>query len=166
MALNVIPGPTNVIPGRPGIPNQHDMKKIIYILFSLLVIAGCGKNKESKLTLEEKLYGEWHSSSLSVGGDVYLHFGTDRTFEMYQKIGSGAYRLYRGSWNLENDILSGKYNDGESWAAAYDVAIEGTALTLTSVNDAAEVTKYSACSIPKEVRQGCEVVVKSSEAGL
>ena len=68
--------------------------------------------------------------------------------------------------NLENNILSGKYNDGEDWAAAYNVAIDGTSLTLTSVNDAAEVTKYSACSIPEEVIQGSEVVVKSAEAGL
>ena len=142
------------------------MKKILYILLSLLVAAGCGKNKEGKLSLEEKLCGQWHSTSLSVSGDVYLQFDAEKTFEMYQKIGSGAYRLYRGTWNLENDILSGKYNDGEDWAAAYNVVIDGTSLTLTSVNDAAEVTKYSAASIPEEVKTGCEVVVKSSKAGL
>ena len=142
------------------------MKKILYILLSLLVAAGCGKNKESKLTLEEKILGQWHSTSLSVSGDIYLQFDAAKRFEMYQKIGSGAYRLYRGTWNLENDILSGKYNDGEDWAAAYNVVIDGTSLTLTSVNDAAEATKYSACSIPGEVIQGCEVVVKSAEAGL
>lgn len=143
-----------------------NMKKLLYILTALLILAGCGKNKESKLTLEEKILGQWHSTSLSVSGDVYLQFDVEKKFEMYQKIGSGAYRLYRGTWNLENDILSGKYNDGEDWAAAYNVAIDGTSLTLTSVNDAAEVTKYSACSIPEEVIQGSEVVVKSAEAGL
>lgn len=143
-----------------------NMKKLLYILTALLILAGCGKNKESKLTLEEKILGQWHSTSLSVSGDVYLQFDAAKRFEMYQKIGSGAYRLYRGTWNLENDILSGKYNDGEDWAAAYNVVIDGTSLTLTSVNDVAEATKYSACSIPGEVIQGCEVVVKSAEAGL
>ena len=143
-----------------------NMKKLLYILTALLILAGCGKNKESKLTLEEKILGQWHGTSLSVSGDVYLQFDAAKRFEMYQKIGSGAYRLYRGTWNLENDILSGKYNDGEDWAAAYNVVIDGTSLTLTSVNDAAEVTKYSACTIPVEVMQGSEVVVKSAGAEL
>lgn len=142
------------------------MKKLLYILSALLILAGCGKNKDGKLSLEEKLCGEWHSTSLTVSGDVYLKFDADKTFEMYQKIGSGAYRLYRGTWNLENDILSGRYNDGEDWAAAYDAAIDGTTLTLTSVNDAAEVTKYSKSTVPEEVKRGCEVVVKSAEVGL
>ena len=137
------------------------MKKILYILLSLLVAAGCGKNKESKLTLEEKILGQWHSTSLSVSGDVYLQFDATKRFEMYQKIGSGAYRLYRGTWNLENNILSGKYNDGEDWAAAYQVEMRETGLVLTSNNDAAEKSTYEKAEIPAEVKETCEVIVKS-----
>lgn len=142
------------------------MKKLLYIFSALLILAGCGKDKDSKISLEEQLCGEWHSTSLSVSGDVYLGFREDKTFEMYQKIGSGAYRLYRGTWNLENGLLTGRYNDGEEWAAAYDVEIKDKNLTLTSKNDAAESTRYTRCEIPAEVREGCEVVVKSCEGGL
>lgn len=144
------------------------MKKLLYMLSALLMLAGCGEKngEDDKKSTAELLCGEWHSTTLTVSGDVYLDFNEDKTFEMYQKIGDGAYRLYRGTWNVENDILSGKYNDGENWAASYDVAIEGKNLTLTSRNDAAEVTKYSSCTVPEEVKAGSVVVVKSTEAGL
>ena len=138
------------------------MKKLLYILSALLILAGCGKDKDGKMSLEEKLCGEWHSTSLSVSGDVYLDFSDDKTFGMYQKIGSGAYRLYRGTWNLENGLLTGKYNDGEDWAAAYEITIEGETLTLTSANDAAEKSVYKKTAIPEDIKTGCAVVVKST----
>lgn len=143
------------------------MKRILYIISAVLLLASCGgKNEDDTKNPAEMILGEWQSTTLSVSGDIYLDFNEDKTFEMYQKIGQGAYRLYRGKWNIENNILTGKYNDGESWAASYDIAIEGKNLTLTSKNDAAEVSKYTSCTIPEDVRTGCEVVVKSVEAGL
>lgn len=140
------------------------MKKLLYILAAALMIAGC--NKDGGKSLDQAILGEWHSTSISVNGDIYLSFSEDKTYELYQKIGDGAYRLYRGTWNIEEGILTGKYNDGEPWAASYDAAVQDKTLTLTSKNDAAEVSTYTACEIPEEVRTGCEVVVKSAEAGL
>ena len=144
------------------------MKKLLYILSTLLILAGCGEKNGSDApkSTAELLCGEWHCTVLAVSGDIYLDFNDDKTFEMYQKIGDGSYRLYRGKWSVENDILTGKYNDGENWAASYDVAIEGKNLTLTSKNDAAEVTKYSSCTIPEEVKNESVVVVKSVDADL
>lgn len=143
------------------------MKKLLYILSALLLLAGCGKDKgDKKLSLEEKICGEWHCTSLAVSGDIYLDLNEDKTFEMYQKLGEGAYRLYRGTWNLEANLLTGRYNDGEDWAAAYTVAMSDKFLTLISQNDAAEETEYVKCEIPAEVKETCEVVVKSCEAGL
>ena len=110
---------------------------------------------------QEIICGEWHSTSLAISGDIYLDFNDDKTFEMYQKIGEGAYRLYRGTWNLEEDILTGKYNDNEKWAASYEVSVEGKNMTLTSKNDAEEISKYASCTIPEDVKTGCEIVVKS-----
>ena len=138
------------------------MKRILYIIAAVLLLVSCdrdnGGNKES---LDKLILGDWHCSSLSVGGDIYLSFAEDMTFELYQKIGSGAYRLYRGTWNIEEGILNGRYNDGENWAASYDAAVKDGKLTLTSKNDAAEVSVYDSCEIPGEVRTGCEVVVKA-----
>ena len=140
------------------------MKKILYIISALMLMVSCGEKggKQPELTLEQKLCTEWHSTTLSLGGaDIYLSFEENNTFELYQKIVEGAYRLYRGTWNLEEDILTGKYNDGEDWAAAYQISIEGETLTMTSKNDAAEVSVYKKAEIPSNVKEGSETIVKS-----
>ena len=140
------------------------MKKILLIFAVLALVASCGKNEEGKkpeIDLEEQLIGQWHSVSNALEADLYIDFQEGKTFELYQQIGEGAYRLYRGTWNLEGDLLTGKYNDGEDWAAAYKVAIEGDVLTMTSQNDAAETSTYKKSDIPSEVKERCETVVKS-----
>ena len=137
---------------------------LLLLVFAVLSFSACGKKPDNKteLTLEQQLCGEWHSTTLAVDADIYLSFAENKTFEMYQQITEGAHRLYRGTWNLEETLLTGKYNDGEDWAAAYDIAIEGETLTLTSVNDAAEKSVYKKTAIPEEVKNGCAVVVKSA----
>lgn len=139
------------------------MKKILFILSALMLLAACGKNNgdKTKLTLEQKLYGEWHSTSLPIDGEIYLNFSEDKTFELYQQIGEGAHRLYRGTWALEGNLLTGKYNDGEDWAASYNVDVADKTLTMTSNNDAAEGSVYEKTEIPAEVKETCETVVKS-----
>lgn len=139
------------------------MKKILFILSALMLLVACGKNNgdKTKLTLEQKLYGEWHSTSLPIDGEIYLNFSEDKTFELYQQIGEGAHRLYRGTWALEGNLLTGKYNDGEDWAASYNVDVADKTLTMTSNNDAAEASVYEKTEIPAEVKETCETVVKS-----
>lgn len=138
------------------------MKKLLYILTAVAILASCGeKAGTGKQTLEQKICTEWHSTQLPVNGDIYIDFNEDKTFELYQQIGEGAYRLYRGTWNLEGDLLTGRYNDGEDWACAYTVVVADKTLTLTSSNDAAEVSTYEKTSIPTQVKQTCETVVKS-----
>lgn len=136
------------------------MKRILLIISAVLILASCGKDGKKKTTADY-LYGEWHSTSISVTGDVYISFTDDMKFEMFQKIGEGAYRLYRGSWNVEEDLLTGRYNDGEDWAAAYTVTVDDRSLTMISTNDAAEKSTYTRTEIPEDVRNSCETVVKS-----
>jgi uncharacterized protein (TIGR03066 family) len=140
------------------------MKRLIYIFSALMLLASCGKNEEDKkpeLTLEQQLIGQWHSVSNSLEADLYIDFQEGKTFELYQQIGEGAHRLYRGTWNLEGTLLTGKYNDGEDWAAAYQVEMREKQLVLTSSNDTAEKSTYEKAEIPAEVKETCEVIVKS-----
>ena len=140
------------------------MKRLIYLFSALVLLASCGKNEEDKkpeLTLEQQLVGQWHSVSNSLEADLYIDFQEGKTFELYQQIGEGAHRLYRGTWNLEGTLLTGKYNDGEDWAAAYQVEMREKQLILTSNNDTAEKSTYEKAEIPAEVKETCEVIVKS-----
>ena len=140
------------------------MKRLIYIFSALVLLASCGKNEEDKkpeLTLEQQLVGQWHSVSNSLEADLYIDFQEGKTFELYQQIGEGAHRLYRGTWNLEGTLLTGKYNYGEDWAAAYQVEMREKQLVLTSSNDTAEKSTYEKAEIPAEVKETCEVIVKS-----
>lgn len=139
------------------------MKKILFFISALIIMVSCGDKggKQPELTLEDKLCTDWHSTSLSLEADIYISFADNNTFELYQKIVEGAYRLYRGTWNLEEDILTGKYNDGEDWAAAYQINIDGETLTMTSKNDAAEVSVYKKTVIPSSVKETSETIVKS-----
>lgn len=142
---------------------HKNMKKILFFISTLIIMVSCGDKggKQPELTLEDKLCTDWHSTSLSLEADIYISFADNNTFELYQKIVEGAYRLYRGTWNLEEDILTGKYNDGEDWAAAYQISIDGETLTMTSKNDAAEVSVYKKTVIPSSVKETSETIVKS-----
>ena len=140
------------------------MKRLIYIFSALVLLASCGKNNDDnkpELTLEQQLIGQWHSVSNSLEADLYIDFQEGKTFELYQQIGEGAHRLYRGTWNLEGTLLTGKYNDGEDWAAAYQVEMREKQLVLTSNNDTAEKSTYEKAEIPAEVKETCEIIVKS-----
>lgn len=163
---------------------DKDMKKILYILAAVLAIISCGKDNTDPDTpsnqnppvekpeekpdkpvekLADKLIGEWHSTSIAVKGDLYLGFTEDGKFELYQKIGEGSYRLYRGTWNIDENtgVLSGKYNDSEAWASSYKVEFKDGSMTFTSTDASAEKSSYEKGTIPAEVKENCIVEVKS-----
>ena len=133
------------------------MKKALYILAAILLIAACGKDKP----VENGICDQWHSTSLSSDGDIYLSLTKDNKFELYQQIGDGRHRLYRGTYNFENDILTGKYNDGEDWAYSYQVVLDGDIMTLTTLDESAQESVFKRESIPAEIKDGSIVIVKS-----
>ena len=145
-----------------------NMKKILYIISAVLFIIGCSdKNGEGNKgpSLKEQIHGEWHSNSLPTeDSDIYISLGADGVFDLYQKIGEGDYRLYRGTWNLEGNLLSGKYNDGEDWGASYHVTMNKEHMTLISNNEAAQESVFEKCIIPEEVKDTPYVEVKGMPA--
>ena len=78
-----------------------------------LVFTGCEKEKEKEQSLSDlgrKLCGEWKLET-PAETNVYLAFAADMTFEEYQRLDEGGYELRRGTWQLDQSLLSGKYND-------------------------------------------------------
>ena len=133
------------------------MKKLLYIIAATLMIVACGKETPVK----KGICDQWHSTSLSIDGDIYLSLTEDNKFELYQQIGDGRHRLYRGTYSFENDILTGKYNDGEEWAYAYHVVLADDTMTWTTLDESAQISVFQRATIPAEVRDGSIVIVKS-----
>ena len=134
------------------------MKKLLYIIAATLLMVACGKETPA----EKGIHGQWKSTSLSAEGEIYLSLTEDNNFELYQQIGEGRHRLYRGVYNFENDILSGKYNDGEDWAYSYQVVLADDTMTLTTLDESAQTSVFQRTTIPTEVQEGSIVVVKST----
>ena len=132
------------------------MKKILYILLALFILAGC-KGKEKKVL---DITGDWQLTTISVKAsygsetvDVYLRFKEDNTFELYQMLGTGRYRVYSGNWAITENVLTGSYSDGKKWGASYEVEMDDNKnlLTLTTVSDNPETDTYKRSSIPQNV---------------
>ena len=134
------------------------MKKLLYILIAAVcTLTSCKK----EMTLEEKLAGDWHCTAASIDAELYVSFAADKTFSLYQQIGEGAYRLYNGTWSLDGSTLTGKYNDGTSWATSYEVvSTDEDTLTLTA-EGISETYKRISGGIPEESLASCVTVVKS-----
>jgi len=153
------------------------MKKILYIAALLLSVLSCKEPVDpqpgpgpdpnppvTEKTLAEKIAGEWHCVVSDMDADIYLSLASDNRFELYQKVGEGAYRLYRGTWSLDEKtaVLTGKYNDGEAWGSGYGVVLSEDENTLTLDPSAeGEDQTYRKESIPADVKENCVVIVKS-----
>ena len=154
------------------------MKKILYILMALMCIA-CGEKPAPPTpgpdpgpepvpppveTLASKIAKEWHCVVSDIDADIYLSLENPSTFELYQKIGEGTHRLYKGTWELDEDtaMLTGKYNDGAVWGSRYTVTLseDGNSMTLTP-SEGSEAQVYRKESIPSEVKEKAVVIVRS-----
>lgn len=150
------------------------MKKILYILLAIAAITGCGPKPTpvppvEEDTLAKKIAGEWHCTVSDMDADIFLGFAEDGSFELYQKIGEGSHRLYRGTWKVADESLgyiTGKYNDGSAWGSDYAVTIsdDRNHMTMVPRNSAVQIEYvYSRQSIPEEIKSGSVIVVKSED---
>ncbi len=146
--------------------NRLDMKKLLYIFMAIALIVGCDKPGSGEKTLAEKIAGEWHCSPSNIEADIHVNFLADGTFELYQQITEGAHRLYRGTWTVDEAemLISGKYNDGESWGSGYRIALSEDLNSMTLTDSASIEYVYSRQEIPAEVKEKCVIVVKSPYA--
>jgi hypothetical protein len=135
------------------------MKKILFVLASLAVLAGCHRNEPEDLNPAVDVTGSWELSAVTtramVGGEqvsVYLVFSASGSFDLYQKIGEGRYTHFTGSYSMNKDekLLSGTYADGTKWGP-YEAALEGTTLSL-NLPGGKEVDSYKKIdAVPESV---------------
>ena len=139
------------------------MKKLLFILTALMVIASTGCKKEEKpIDCMATLPGEWHYLPEGIDAEVYASFEEDGSFDLYQKIGEGRYRHYTGTWTCEGNTLSGVYSDEAAWGSSYTMDFkDNDNMTLTALNGSEEIMAYTRESVPSEVKDGC-IEVKSS----
>lgn len=109
--------------------------QILFLVAAALLMMGC--KKDSSATLD--ITGTWElvdmkTKAIQIGEEtieVVMTFNADNTFSLEQKLGAGRFQSYSGTWLLTDTKLSGKYSDGKAWGAAYQVALDGSTLTMT-----------------------------------
>lgn len=140
--------------------------KNIFIRFSAFVAAAvllisCGSDDKKKDGTD--ISGEWKLESVGgvsaselskdkIGGlDVYISFGTDGTFETFQRLVDGKlYMRYDGTYSVVGITATGSYSDGALWGSSYSVKVEGGETLVMSA--AGEDCVYKKTGIPAEVR--------------
>jgi hypothetical protein len=136
-----------------GCKNRNIMKKFISALIFATVVAfglvSCSKTDPNLA----KISGEWYWNNTEAGVDmeVYVAFHTDATFDLYQKLGEGAFRHYTGTYTFDGETLKGIYSDKTAWAHDYIVTISGNNLTMKYVGEEVSIT-YVKKTIPFTVR--------------
>lgn len=126
-------------------------KTFLFIVSSFVLAVSCGKNKDGISIIGSWELCDYQTKSVTIGQQpvsVFVNFASDGTFELRQKTGSEQrFTEYTGTWNLAGDMLSGKYEDGSSWASTYTVALSSERLTLTSSTVPAEVMTFRKAQI-------------------
>ena len=122
------------------------MKRIhvLFLVAAAMLMMGCKKEKPVALDIT----GTWELADITTKAaqigeqtvEVVITFNADNTFTMSQMLGQGRHTSYSGTWQLTETKLSGKYSDGKTWGAGYEVSREGDVLTMTP--DIADAESY------------------------
>lgn len=135
------------------------VNKILFAAAAILALASCVKSEEA---LVKKLAGDWYYETVEsdVPVQVYVSFANDMTFQLFQKVGDGAFRRYIGTYTFDGTLLDGVYSDKTEWKEAKTVTIDGDVLTAVGVKTGETIT-YVRKLVPATVRYHYTDAVKS-----
>lgn len=134
-----------------------DMARLLYRLFIAAVAAAlmssCNSDQKILEQNVNEIAGIWHYAGNEAGQpvDVYLGFYPENNrFDLYQKVGEGAYKHYTGTFSMSlSKVLGGKYDSGFAWAREYTVSRSGNVLKLSAGDYSCEYTYVDV--IPEDV---------------
>ena len=134
------------------------MKKYIYFLIavSACLFVGCSDDDDT-VTVDSEVVGEWQliewNGNKAEDFDVYLELLSDGSFNLYQRVEYSYYEHFAGTFSVGENLLQGRYNNGESWEYAFVLSDGGYTLTLTD-RKSNEVNIYTRMQqIPEDVRK-------------
>lgn len=141
----------------------------------VLAFAGCKPHEPAEdptAKMATALAGTWNliniteTRAVTIGSeavDVYVVFETDTpaatraakdqsptsytgTFKLYQMLGTGRFRTFRGTWTLTSTLLTGVYSNGTPWGAQYEVTLDddNTRLSLAAPTETCIYTRINA----------------------
>ena len=103
--------------------------KIFIAVVAALAMVSCVQSDEMLL---EDVLGDWYyeSAEADMPLQIYVSFAKDRSFQLFQKDGEGAFRRYVGTYTYDGTVLDGVYSDKVQWKEAKMVSREGDILVL------------------------------------
>jgi hypothetical protein len=135
------------------------VNKIMLAVAAVLAFASCVKSEDAVV---KELAGDWYYETVEADTpvQVYVSFAKDMTFELYQKVGDGAFRKYTGTYTFDGTLLDGVYSDKAPWKEAKTVTIDGDSLTAVGVKTGETIT-YVRKLVPATVRYHYSDALKS-----
>ena len=135
------------------------INKILLVAAAVLVFASCTKSEEAAV---KKIAGDWYyeTTESDTPIQVYVSLSKDMTFELYQKIGEGAFRRRTGTYTYDGTIIDGVYSDKTAWKEAKSVTVDGDVLVLVGV-ETGETVSYVRKLVPATVRYHYSDALKS-----
>ena len=82
---------------------------------------------------------------------VYMDFHENNTFDLYQKTYSVVWFHYKGTYSLNDNILTGVYSDGIAWGAEYNVLYGIDEICLIRKSDNSDIAIYTKETIPDHI---------------
>lgn len=135
---------------------KKHLLQLVGMLALLVGVTGC-EGWEINGPKEEPvvLASCWHLVSIygsDVDADIYIDFGKDGKFAIYQRTVELTYTVFNGTYAVDEvtSVISGVYDDGTPWLSNYSYVLDKQAktLTLTSVENPSEVAVYELSKVP------------------
>ncbi|MFQ7502639.1 MAG: hypothetical protein ACLRMJ_04955 [Alistipes finegoldii] len=148
------------------------MRKTIYIVLAALglcLFAGCGSSDKEKVS---PTANSSSASGSSRHGRARLRrisiplVRSGQYFRDIPKARRGKIPEIHRRYQVQNDVLSGKYSGGRTSGSTYDISFNesGSTLTLTSATNVTEVSVYERSTIPNSVKEGAAVMKSTRSA--